>query len=139
MGTTSQHVVALHYCKTYRSSSYASLAAKSTQPAVATSLVAAPARPSLRVSGQKAQTSASIRCRAEKDAASAQGAQNVSPTEPEIRPMSAEEELDNKWLNTMGFSGWAPEVINGRLAMVGILAGLGAQLATGESIPTQFS
>merc|ERR1712228_712927 len=41
-------------------------------------------------------------------------------------------------IQQMGFAGWAPEVINGRLAMLGIFAGLGAELATGESIPAQF-
>merc|ERR1712151_269920 len=56
--------------------------------------------------------------------------------EPEIT--KEEEEFEKKWMGTMGFGGWAPEVINGRLAMVGILAGLGAELAKGESIPTQF-
>merc|ERR1712176_1499652 len=39
----------------------------------------------------------------------------------------------------MGFAAWAPEVINGRLAMLGIISGLGAELAKGESIPTQFA
>lgn len=41
--------------------------------------------------------------------------------------------------SVMGFSGWAPEVINGRLAMVGFLAGLGAEFGTGDSFPTQFA
>merc|ERR1719181_66909 len=37
------------------------------------------------------------------------------------------------------FSGWGPEVFNGRLAMVGFVAGVGAELATGESTVSQFS
>lgn len=39
----------------------------------------------------------------------------------------------------MGFSGYAPEVINGRLAQLGFVAGLGAEIATGESFPAQFA
>merc|ERR1712157_685993 len=97
-------------------STSASVAAKNAQNYYAPiSAVAAPARPSSRVSGQKLQKSVSFQCRAE------------------------EEEFDKKWNGTMGFAGWAPEVINGRLAMVGILAGLGAEFAKGESIPTQFA
>jgi hypothetical protein len=38
----------------------------------------------------------------------------------------------------MAFSGPAPELVNGRLAMVGVLAAIGAELATGESAVTQF-
>ena len=38
----------------------------------------------------------------------------------------------------MGFSGWGPEVINGRVAQVAFVAGVGAELATGETIPSQF-
>ncbi|KAF5832722.1 carotene biosynthesis-related protein CBR, chloroplastic [Dunaliella salina] len=37
----------------------------------------------------------------------------------------------------MGFSG-APEIINGRLAMLGFVAALGAELSTGESVVTQL-
>nr|P27516.1 RecName: Full=Carotene biosynthesis-related protein CBR, chloroplastic; Flags: Precursor [Dunaliella salina]AAA33279.1 carotenoid binding protein [Dunaliella salina] len=37
----------------------------------------------------------------------------------------------------MGFSG-APEIINGRLAMLGFVAALGAELSTGESVLTQL-
>eukprot|EP00983_Pelagomonas_calceolata_P062524 1147336-Pelagomonas_calceolata.AAC.1 len=38
----------------------------------------------------------------------------------------------------MGFSG-APEIINGRLAMLGFVAALGAELSTGESVLTQLA
>ena len=41
--------------------------------------------------------------------------------------------------DAMGFAGWAPEVINGRLAMVGVLAGFAAELRTHESLGFQFS
>jgi hypothetical protein len=39
----------------------------------------------------------------------------------------------------MAFSGPAPEIINGRLAMLAFVAALGAELSTGESVLTQFS
>lgn len=38
----------------------------------------------------------------------------------------------------MSFAGPGPETINGRLAMLGVLAALGAEFATGESVFTQF-
>lgn len=38
----------------------------------------------------------------------------------------------------MAFNG-APEIANGRLAMLGFLAAVGAELATGESIFQQFA
>mmetsp|Transcript_27137 Transcript_27137/g.92665 ORF Transcript_27137/g.92665 Transcript_27137/m.92665 type:complete len:184 (+) Transcript_27137:69-620(+) len=39
----------------------------------------------------------------------------------------------------MGFGGWAPEVINGRTAMLAFLAGLGAEIVQEDSFPEQFS
>merc|ERR1712242_581351 len=42
-------------------------------------------------------------------------------------------------LDAMGFSGFAPEVINGRLAMLGFLAGVGAEMAQHETFAYQFS
>ncbi|KAK3235101.1 hypothetical protein CYMTET_54668 [Cymbomonas tetramitiformis] len=39
----------------------------------------------------------------------------------------------------MSFSGYAPETINGRLAMLGFVAGVGAEFATGENFTTQFA
>ncbi|KAI8466467.1 MAG: hypothetical protein J3K34DRAFT_379329 [Monoraphidium minutum] len=38
----------------------------------------------------------------------------------------------------MAFSGPAPEVINGRLAMLGVIAAIGAELASGESVLRQI-
>jgi len=38
----------------------------------------------------------------------------------------------------MSFAGPGPETINGRLAMLGLFAAIGAELSTGESIFTQF-
>ncbi len=39
----------------------------------------------------------------------------------------------------MAFSGPAPELINGRLSMVAVLAALGAELSSNESVLNQFS
>jgi hypothetical protein len=38
----------------------------------------------------------------------------------------------------MAFSGPAPELINGRLAMLAFVAAVGAELSTGESVLRQF-
>jgi hypothetical protein len=39
----------------------------------------------------------------------------------------------------MAFSGPAPELINGRLAMIAFVAALGAELSTGEGVLRQWS
>lgn len=39
----------------------------------------------------------------------------------------------------MRFDGPAPEVINGRLAMLGFVAAIGAEISTGESLFSQIS
>ena len=39
---------------------------------------------------------------------------------------------------TFGFAGWAPEVVNGRAAQLAFVAGVGAEVVTGETIPSQF-
>lgn len=39
----------------------------------------------------------------------------------------------------MAFSGPAPELVNGRLAMLGVVAALGAEFASGESVLQQLS
>lgn len=41
--------------------------------------------------------------------------------------------------NTMSFGAWAPETINGRVAQIAFVAGLGAELSTGESFTSQFA
>lgn len=42
------------------------------------------------------------------------------------------------FVDVFAFSGPAPETINGRLAMLGFVAALGAELATGESLTAQL-
>merc|ERR1712176_607932 len=120
------------------SASVAAQNAKGFNNAALISAFVAPARASSRVSGQKLQKSVSFRCRAEKEDWTPTPIVEDKP-QPEESKLTEEEEFDKKWNGTMGFAGWAPEVINGRLAMVGILAGLGAEFAKGESIPTQFA
>ena len=39
----------------------------------------------------------------------------------------------------MAFSGPAPELVNGRLAMLAVVAAIGAELSTGESVLRQFA
>jgi len=43
-----------------------------------------------------------------------------------------------RWQELMAFQGFAPEVINGRLAMLGFVAAAGAELTTGQTFMTQF-
>lgn len=47
--------------------------------------------------------------------------------------------MKDAFFNTMSFGGWAPETINGRVAQIAFVAGLGAELSTGESFTAQFS
>ena len=41
------------------------------------------------------------------------------------------------FVETMGFAGWAPEVINGRVAQIAFVAGAAAEAVTGETLPAQ--
>lgn len=41
--------------------------------------------------------------------------------------------------DAMAFSGPAPEIVNGRLAMLGFLAAVGAEVASGETVVSQLS
>merc|ERR1712222_35683 len=65
------------------------------------------------------------------DAVTSSGKQQLEPAKPE----SAKPE---SFLDSMKFSGFAPEIINGRVAQVAFMAGLGAEISTGESFPQQF-
>ena len=57
------------------------------------------------------------------------GQTNVFAKEPQV------EFSDGKELNDMGFKG---EQLNGRLAMIGFTAALGAYITTGQIIPGLF-
>lgn len=43
-----------------------------------------------------------------------------------------------RWQDLMAFEGFAPEVINGRLAMLGFVAAVGAEITTGQTFMTQL-
>ena len=58
---------------------------------------------------------------------------SASPATP-----AATEEPEMELFKIMGFGGPAPEVINGRAAMVGFLAALGAELASHDSVFKQL-
>ena len=57
-----------------------------------------------------------------------------APEAPKPKPSMKESVM-----NTMSFGGWAPELINGRIAQIAFVAGLGAELSTGESFTSQFA
>merc|ERR1712232_659389 len=63
-------------------------------------------------------------------------AQNPAPVEKKTSPDAAPKE---KKPFAMNFNGFAPETINGRLAQLGFVAAVGAELASGESLSAQFS
>ena len=44
-----------------------------------------------------------------------------------------------RWQPSGAFDGAAPELINGRLAMVGFFAALGAEIVSGEGVIMQVS
>lgn len=62
---------------------------------------------------------------------------NFSNTPPSA-PSPQETPKTYSFGDAMSFAGPAPEVINGRLAMLGFVAGVGAELATGQPILSQF-
>jgi hypothetical protein len=47
--------------------------------------------------------------------------------------------MKDAFMSTMAFGGWAPERINGRVAQIAFVAGLGAELSTGDSFTSQFA
>ena len=100
------------------------MAAMTFSSTALTSTVAlrAPARRSATVRGARVSVKASM------DEAM------PAPEAPAPKPSMKESVM-----NTMSFGGWAPELINGRIAQIAFVAGLGAELSTGESFTTQFA
>ncbi|XP_077248012.1 early light-induced protein 1, chloroplastic-like [Tasmannia lanceolata] len=76
---------------------------------------------------QRAAYVSRIRCNAEGQ--SPQPSQTPSPT-PKV---------STKFSDVLAFSGPAPERINGRLAMIGFVAALGAELARGDDVVAQLA
>ena len=60
------------------------------------------------------------------------------PLEAAAAPAAPKQEEGLDFFKLMGFGGPAPEVINGRAAMLGFLAAVGAELATQDSIFKQL-
>ena len=100
------------------------MAAMTFSSAALTSTVAlrSPARRSATVRGARVSVKASM------DEAM------PAPEAPAPKPSMKEAVM-----NTMSFGGWAPELINGRVAQIAFVAGLGAELSTGESFTSQFA
>merc|ERR1719352_814894 len=48
------------------------------------------------------------------------------------------EAMEARGTNPMNFNGWAPEVINGRLAQLGFVAAVGTEISTGQTLAEQF-
>ena len=92
-----------------------------------TSRVALGARPAVKAT--KSTRRAAIVARAE-----------MSVDEPVVEAAVAAPPVSMKdsFLGAMSFGGWAPETINGRVAQLAFVAGVGAELATGETLPAQF-
>ena len=58
-----------------------------------------------------------------------------SPLPPSAPPLRRA--APQGFVETMGFAGWAPEVINGRVAQIAFVAGAAAEAVTGETLPAQ--
>ena len=54
-----------------------------------------------------------------------------------LRPPPLRRAAPQGFVETMGFAGWAPEVINGRVAQIAFVAGAAAEAVTGETLPAQ--
>lgn len=63
------------------------------------------------------------------------GKVSAAPSEPEATEFDSGLSIGE----AMSFSGPAPELINGRLAMIGFISALGAELGSGESVLRQLS
>jgi uncharacterized membrane protein len=52
--------------------------------------------------------------------------------------LKAVEAMETSPQNPMNFNGWAPEVINGRLAQLGFVAAVQSEISTGQTLAEQF-
>ena len=75
---------------------------------------------------------------AEKPADATAPAANAAPAAEAAAPPAPPADEGMDFFKIMGAGGLAPEVINGRAAMVGFLAAVGAELATQDSIFKQL-
>ncbi|KAE9611268.1 hypothetical protein Lal_00011607 [Lupinus albus] len=64
----------------------------------------------------------------------------VAPPKPTPQPAPTRSpKVSTKFGDVLGFSGAAPERINGRLAMIGFVAAIAVELSNGEDVFTQIS
>ncbi|KAK3040521.1 hypothetical protein RJ639_028967 [Escallonia herrerae] len=85
--------------------------------------------------------SAALRVRATAEDGQKEEAEPVAvppPPSPKPTPPRAPK-VSTKFTDVLAFSGPAPEVINGRLAMIGFVAALGAELASGQDVFQQLA
>jgi hypothetical protein len=75
--------------------------------------------------------------RASKAAVATKASMDEAMPAPETPPPKPS--MKEAVMNTMSFGGWAPELINGRVAQIAFVAGLGAELSTGQSFTEQFA
>lgn len=68
-----------------------------------------------------------------------QEASGLTPESLNATAQSAKNDEVGALADTMSFAGLAPEIINGRAAMVGMLAAFGAEVATGEPVLAQVA
>ncbi|KAF5832724.1 chloroplast carotene biosynthesis related protein [Dunaliella salina] len=74
----------------------------------------------------------------EQEAQQPQSATPQTPSNPPPATSASAVSVPPSVEEVMGFSG-APEIINGRLAMLGFVAALGAELSTGDSVLRQLA
>ncbi|KAG2489136.1 hypothetical protein HYH03_012362 [Edaphochlamys debaryana] len=96
-------------------------------------LLPAPPSPPPPPAAARASSSAS----ASTSAPAAPRPQPAAPA-PGAKSGSFADGSDLSWEQIMGFGGLAPEVINGRAAMIGFVAAFSHELGNGESVYTQF-
>ncbi|XP_042493973.1 early light-induced protein 1, chloroplastic-like [Macadamia integrifolia] len=93
---------------------------------------------------QQRKVSFPVRCMAEESQQEQPPVSSTSPTTPPTPqsiptpPPPRTPKVSTKFGDVLAFSGPAPERINGRLAMVGFVAALGAELAKGDDVIGQL-
>ncbi|PSC76290.1 integral membrane Yip1-family isoform B [Micractinium conductrix] len=108
------------------------------------------ARPAARPASRRARLAAPVRATADKPegtSAVADSPEEVTATTPlastsapkQATPASGFSGSSLTIGQLMAFSGPAPELVNGRLAMIGVVAALAAELSSGESVLRQFA
>ena len=85
-----------------------------------------------------AKTTKAGKATAPRRAVRARAAENTPPPPAETNDTPPPAPKAPTFVDAMGFSGPAPEKINGRLAMVAFVAAAGAELSSHESVAQQF-